>query len=130
MRSRRLARFNHQGRERVNTQRNLYGLSHWSWSCPHLTDTLLFLQKESKVSKPHTPKPPYSAQFREQMIELVRAGRAPSELVKEFGCHATSIHNWLRQADELRKRPANPSTQWQKILSMSRGLLKQEQDFA
>jgi hypothetical protein len=28
------------------------------------------------------------------------------------------------------KRPANPSTQWQKILSMSRGLLKQEQDFA
>jgi transposase len=59
----------------------------------------LFLQKESEVSKPHTPKPPYSAQFREQMIELVRAGRTPSELAKEFGCHATSIHNWLRQAD-------------------------------
>jgi transposase len=58
------------------------------------------LQKESEVSKPHTPKPPYPAQFREQMIELVRAGRKPGELAKEFGCHATSIMNWMRQADE------------------------------
>jgi transposase len=34
------------------------------------------------------------------MIELVRAGRKPGELAKEFGCHATSIANWVRQADE------------------------------
>jgi transposase len=60
----------------------------------------LFLHKESEVSKPHTPKPPYPAQFREQMIELVRAGRKPGELAREFGCHATSILNWVRQADE------------------------------
>lgn len=59
----------------------------------------MFLQKESEVSKPHTPKPPYPAQFREQMIELVRAGRKPGELAREFGCHATSILNWVRQAD-------------------------------
>lgn len=52
------------------------------------------------MSKPHTPKPPYPAQFREQMIELVRTGRKPGELAKEFGCHATSIVNWVRQADE------------------------------
>ena len=52
------------------------------------------------MSKPHTPKPPYLAQFREQMIELVRTGRKPGELAKEFGCHATSIVNWVRQADE------------------------------
>ena len=52
------------------------------------------------MSKPHTPKQPYPAQFREQMIELVRTGRKPSELAKEFGCHATSITNWVRQADE------------------------------
>ena len=52
------------------------------------------------MSKPHTPKPPYSAQFREQMIEVVRAGRKPGELAKEFGCHTTSIMNWVRQADE------------------------------
>ena len=51
------------------------------------------------MSKPHTPKPPYPAQFREQMIELVHAGRKPGELAREFGCHVTSILNWVRQAD-------------------------------
>lgn len=51
------------------------------------------------MSKPHTPKPPYPAQFREQMIELVRAGRKPGELAREFGCHVTSILNWVRQAE-------------------------------
>ncbi len=51
------------------------------------------------MSKPYIRKPPYPAQFREQMIELVRAGRKPGELAKEFGCHATSILNWIRQAD-------------------------------
>ena len=56
------------------------------------------------MSKPHTPKPPYPAQFREQMIELVRAGRKPGELAKEFGCHATSIMNWMRRAEETSGR--------------------------
>jgi len=51
------------------------------------------------MSKSYTPKPPYPAQFREQMIDLVRAGRKPGELAKEFGCHVTSILNWMRQAD-------------------------------
>jgi transposase len=37
------------------------------------------------------PKPPYPPQFRQQMVELVIAGRKPSELAKEFGCHETSI---------------------------------------
>ena len=44
-------------------------------------------------------KPPYSAQFREQMVELVRAGRKPSALALEFGCQATSIQGWVRQAN-------------------------------
>ena len=51
------------------------------------------------MSKAYTPKPPYPAQFRGQMIELVRAGRKPGELAREFGCHVTSILNWVRQAD-------------------------------
>ncbi len=45
-------------------------------------------------------KPPYPAPFREQRVEWVRAGRRPGELAKEFGCHATSILNWVRHADE------------------------------
>jgi len=43
-------------------------------------------------------KPPYPAQFREQMVELVQAGRKPADLAKEFGCHITSILSWVRKA--------------------------------
>ena len=50
------------------------------------------------MSKPHLPKPPYPAQFRQQMVELVQAGRNPNELAREFGCHVTSILSWVRKA--------------------------------
>lgn len=44
------------------------------------------------------PKPPYAQGFRDQIVELVRTGRKPSELANEFGCHVTSILSWVRQA--------------------------------
>jgi len=44
------------------------------------------------------PKPPYAQGFRDQMVELVRSGRTPSDLSKEFGCHVTSILSWVRKA--------------------------------
>jgi len=40
---------------------------------------------------------PYPAEFRQQIVELVRTGRSASELAKEFGCNAASIHAWVRQ---------------------------------
>ena len=45
----------------------------------------------------------YPPEFRQQMVELVRVGRKPSELAQEFGCHETSISAWVRQAkvDEM-----------------------------
>jgi len=42
--------------------------------------------------------PPYAVEFRQQMIELVRAGRSPAELSREFGCSAQTIINWTVQA--------------------------------
>ena len=42
---------------------------------------------------------PYAREFREQMVELVRAGRSPSELAKEFEPTAQTIANWVAQAD-------------------------------
>ena len=48
------------------------------------------------MPRKYNPKPQYPAQFRQQMIELVAAGRRPSELAKEFGCHETSILSWIR----------------------------------
>ena len=42
---------------------------------------------------------PYPPEFREQMVELVRAGRSPEELSREFEPSAQSISNWVAQAD-------------------------------
>jgi transposase len=41
---------------------------------------------------------PYPAEFRQQIIELARAGRTPSELAREFECTAQTITNWVAQA--------------------------------
>ncbi|SRR6188768_1265886 len=42
--------------------------------------------------------PPYPAEFRQQIIELVHAGRAPAELSREFQVTAQTIMNWVGQA--------------------------------
>ena len=44
-------------------------------------------------------RPPYAPEFREQMVELVRAGRTPEELGREFEPSAQAIRNWVAQAD-------------------------------
>ena len=40
----------------------------------------------------------YPLEFRQQMIELVKAGRSPEELAQEFEPTAQAIRNWLKQA--------------------------------
>ena len=42
---------------------------------------------------------PYPRKFRRQMVELVRAGRWPEVLTREFEPSAGAIRNWVRQAD-------------------------------
>ena len=44
-------------------------------------------------------RPPYVPEFRQQIIELVRAGRTPEELAKEFEPSAQTIRNWMAQAE-------------------------------
>ena len=44
-------------------------------------------------------RPAYPPEFRQQMVELVRAGRTPEELSREFEPTAQTIHNWVKQAD-------------------------------
>ena len=41
---------------------------------------------------------PYPAEFRQQMMELVRAGRTPAALSREFQVTAQTIQNWVGQA--------------------------------
>jgi len=44
-------------------------------------------------------RPPYTPEFRRQMVELVRVGRSPEKLAEEFEPTAQSIRNWVAQAD-------------------------------
>jgi len=44
-------------------------------------------------------RPPYPEEFRKRMIELVRSGRTPYELSKQFEPTAVTISNWVKQAD-------------------------------
>jgi transposase len=41
------------------------------------------------------------------MVELVRAGRSASDLAREFGCNASSIHAWVKAASGLDGSGAN-----------------------
>jgi transposase len=54
---------------------------------------------------------PYPPEFREQLIALVRAGRTPEELAKEFEPSAQTIRNWVGQdAADRGERPAALTT--------------------
>ena len=52
--------------------------------------------EESTMAK---TRPPYTPEFRRQMIELVHAGRSPDKLAREFEPTAQSIRNWVAQAE-------------------------------
>jgi transposase len=43
-------------------------------------------------------KAPYPSVFRQQIIELVQAGKSAQELSKEFGCCTKTIQSWVAQA--------------------------------
>jgi transposase len=54
---------------------------------------------------------PYPLEFRQQMVELVRAGRTADEVAREFKPSAEAIRNWVKQADrDAGRRPDGLST--------------------
>jgi transposase len=60
------------------------------WSPPTLSPEASHMAKT---------RPPYSPEFRRQMVELVRAGRDPDDLAREFEPTAQSIRHWVGVAD-------------------------------
>ena len=44
-------------------------------------------------------KPPYPPEVRRRMVELVRAGRSPAELAREYEPSERCIRSWVAQAD-------------------------------
>jgi transposase len=52
-------------------------------------------KKEHKMPRTRRPYPP---EFREQILELVRIGRTPNQLAREFEPSGETIHNCIKQA--------------------------------
>ena len=44
-------------------------------------------------------RPPYPPEYRQQLVDLVRGGRTPEDLSREFEPSAQSIWNWVRQTE-------------------------------
>jgi transposase len=54
----------------------------------------------------------YPLEFRQQMVDLVKAGRKTAELAGEFSVSEQAIRNWVKQADvDAGKRSDGLSTQ-------------------
>jgi transposase len=47
---------------------------------------------------------PYPPEFRRQMVDLVRAGRDPADLAREFEPSSQAIRSWVAQADRQEGR--------------------------
>ncbi|MGE8450328.1 MAG: hypothetical protein ACN6OP_06795 [Pseudomonadales bacterium] len=75
----------------------------------------------------HKHRLPYAAAFRQQMIDLVHAGRTPEDLAKEFGPTAQTIYNnWVAQADsDTGKRHDGLTTTEREELTRLRRKVKQ-----
>ena len=48
------------------------------------------------MAKAHRAYPP---EYRRRLVELVRAGRTPESLSRQYEVSGPSIRNWVRQAD-------------------------------
>ena len=81
------------------------------------------------MGKTHTAYPP---EFRRQMVELVRAGREPEDLAREFEPSGQAIRNWVRQAerDEGRRSDGVTTSERDELTRLRREnkQLRQERD--
>jgi len=77
-------------------------------------------------------RPPYPPEFRRQLVELVRVGRNPEELAREFEPSAQSIRNWVVQADrdEGRRKDGLTSVEREEMRKLRREnrRLREERD--
>jgi transposase len=74
----------------------------------------------------------YAPEFRQQLIELVEAGRTPEDLSRDFEPSAQTIRNWVQQAarDAGTRRDGATSAEREELTRLRREnrRLKQERD--
>lgn len=76
---------------------------------------------------------PYPPEFRRQMVDLVRSGRDPDDLAREFEPTAQSIRNWVasaggRMGDRPDKMPVTADVDELARLRREVRQLRQERD--
>lgn len=62
-------------------------------------------------------KPPYPAEFKQQIIERVRAGRTPAEVGGEFKCSARRIATWVVRGTADKRVPYCARSRERDVLS-------------
>jgi transposase len=82
--------------------------------------------------KPYRRRRRFSAEFRTRMVELVRAGRSPASLGREFEVAPQVIGRWLQHADRDEGRRADGLTSEERTelqrLRRENGRLREERD--
>ena len=77
-------------------------------------------------------RPAYPPEFRRQMVDLVRSGRTPEELSREFEPSAASIAGWVRRtgADESTRPEVMSTAEREELARLRREVrqLRQERD--
>src|SRR5262245_17282314 len=65
---------------------------------------------------------PYSAEFRQRLVDLVRGGQSPEELARKFEPSANAIRNWVVQAarDEGRRADGLTTNEKEEIRRLRR----------
>lgn len=73
--------------------------------------------------------PPYPPEFRQQIVELARIGRAPAELARKFEPRATTVRTWVKQADrDDGLRDDGPTSEEKEELGRERRQLRRERE--
>jgi transposase len=66
------------------------------WSCPGLVDTPERLENNVAM-----PRKTYPLEYRQRLVELVRAGQSPEALAREYEPSAKTIREWVEQASSI-----------------------------
>ena len=71
------------------------------------------------MPKSHRPYPP---EFRQRIVELVRKGRTPEDVARQFEPSAQAVRNWVRQADrdDGRRQDGLTTTEQEEVRQLRR----------
>jgi transposase len=65
---------------------------------------------------------PYPEEFKKKLVRLVREGRTPEEIARQFEPSAQAVRNWVRQADrdEGRRQEGLTTTEREELQRLRR----------